>query len=64
MDIRARLFHLAGFAQAFAACFLMPASKVGAIIEKEFGSILSDRYKLLQLEAAKKKHQIPNRGKR
>jgi Zn-dependent peptidase ImmA (M78 family) len=25
------------FAQTFAACFLMPASKVRAIIEKEFG---------------------------
>jgi Zn-dependent peptidase ImmA (M78 family) len=107
------------FAQTFAACFLMPASKVRAIIEKEFGgrkltfdhvlylkryfgvsfaamlrkaremgflsaaqfedyikrdpetrekevfgrSIFSDRYKLLKLEAAKKKRQTSNRGK-
>jgi len=107
------------FAQTFATCFLMPASKVRAIIEKEFGgrkldleqvlylkryfgvsfaamlrkvrelgyvsagqfedyikrdpdsrekevfgrSIVSDRYKLLKLEAVKKKRQTSNRGK-
>jgi Zn-dependent peptidase ImmA (M78 family) len=33
------------FAQTFAACFLMPASKVRAIIEKEFGGrkLMSDQ---------------------
>jgi Zn-dependent peptidase ImmA (M78 family) len=44
------------FAQTFAACFLMPASKVRAIIEKESGGrpVYSDRYKLLQLKSTKK----------
>ena len=118
------------FAQTFAACFLMPASKVRAIIEKEFGGrrltfdhvlylkryfgvsfaamlrkirelghvsaaqfedyirrdpdsrerevfgaraggrasasrpVLSDRFKLLQIEVeGKKKRALPNRGK-
>jgi hypothetical protein len=41
--------RVAPIPQTFAACFLMPASKVRAIIEKEFGRrpIFSDRYKLL-----------------
>jgi len=107
------------FAQTFAACFLMPASKVRATIEKEFGgrkltyeyvlylkryfgvsstamlrrvrglgylsaaqhedwlklhpetcekevfgsSLFSDLYKLLQLESARGKRRIHNRGK-
>ena len=135
MDVRARVFRLAEFAQTFAACLLMPASKVRAIVEKEFGDrrltfeqvlylkryfgvsfaamlrkvrelgfvtaaqfedyikrdpdsrerevfgatgdrraigegragagrpIYSDRYKLLQAEAARKKRRIPNKGK-
>jgi hypothetical protein len=35
----------------------------GPLIEKEFGSIFSDRYKLLKLETGKKKRQTSNRGK-